>query len=202
MKQHSVIGAVVKKTALVVCILILLLAGILQIPSLARANPELLYFKPGYCNISIQSPQTRSHNSESIPLNFTVETNYELDANSCHYMLDGQDNDTGVKVEGLQIVGEELISDELMPDINTTYFPYTEYTFLGQILLNNLSHGKHSLTITLQSSEGNIVALETAAFTIPNESEPFPISIVIVSATVVAIVVIGLFVYSKKRKMK
>jgi hypothetical protein len=44
-----------------------------------------------------------------------------------------------VKVEKLQNIGEELISDEVMPDINTTYFPYTEYTFLGQILLGILS---------------------------------------------------------------
>jgi hypothetical protein len=189
------------KTVLAACFLFLMLSGILRFFSFARANPELLYFKPGYCSISIQSPETGSCNAESFPINFTAKTNYELDVNSGHYILDGQDNGTGVKVEDFKLTGEEVIDDEVMPDINTTYNPYTEYVFSGRILLGNLSEGEHKLWVDIENSEGKIVAIETLTFTIPYKSEPFPTTLLIVSAVaVVAVVGLGLLVYLKKRR--
>ena len=81
------LGTAVKKTALVVCILILLLAGIFQLSSLATANPliEERYDSPPI--ISIQSPEngtqiksvllnftvTKSEDWQSIPLSFSYE---------------------------------------------------------------------------------------------------------------------------------
>ena len=176
---------------------LLLITGFLS-ADLAMANPELLYFKPIYCETSILSPQISTYNNETIPINFTIITNCILDTNLCYYILDGQEEE---KVEGFQIIGEEVISDEMMPDINTTYFAYTEYTFWGQILLSNLSYGMHKLSVHAQESKGDTVAYETITFTIPDEPEPFP-TVPVAAASVGSVIVVAaaLLVYFKKHK--
>ena len=78
-----------------------------------------------YCNISIQSPQNGTCNTEPILLNFTVKNNYVSDAYLYFYLLDGQDRQPSVKVEEIQIIGQETIS-------NDTYISYKEYTLWGQ----------------------------------------------------------------------
>jgi hypothetical protein len=109
-----------------------------QIINLAEANPNLL--KGLYCNISIQSPQNETYNTEPILLNFTVKNNYVSDAYLYFYLLDGQDRQSSVKVKEIQVIGQETIS-------NDTYVPYTEYTLWGQAILPNLSDGPHNLTV-------------------------------------------------------
>jgi hypothetical protein len=181
-----------------------------QFAGLATANPSLLYFKPHYCGISIQSPQNRTYNAEPIYLNFTVKTNYSVDAYSYFYVFDGQDWQAGIKVEEIQVIGESVISDEVMPDINTTYFPYTEYTLWGQAVLANMSYGRHSLTVYAMDSDGKVAALKTITFNIISEqepqvlesSEPFPAIWVMAAAVSVAVFGVGFFIYLKRNRHK
>ena len=181
------------KKALAPTMLLGLLSSLMimaQFADIGTANPQPIYFKPEYCETSIQSPQIGPYNNETIPLNFTIITNVKLDTNLCHYILDGQEEE---KFEDFQNVREEIISDEMMPDINTTYFPYKEYTFLGQILLSNLSCGAHKLSVHAQKSAGDTVAYETITFTIPNEPEPFPALLVATASIIIVIVLVAVF---------
>ena len=199
-----------KKTALtlplILAILFSIVTGLLLV-KVGKANPEVLYFKPQYCNIHILSPDVWiEKNPESFRVIFSVDTNYELDVDSCCYILDGLNEETGVKVEDFQLMNERIISDEMMPDINTTYFPYKEYIFAGQIFLSNLSIGEHKLSVQAQNSERDTVAYETITFAIPekplSEMEPVYKAFVITSLVTAHVGGIGLVLlaYLIKRK--
>lgn len=156
---------------LILAFLFLIVAGIFLV-KVGKADPEVSYFKPQYCNIHLLSPDVWIElNAESFRVILSVSTNYELDVDSCSYILDGQNEETGVKVEDFQLMNERIISDEMMPDINTTYFPYKEHIFGGQIFLSNLSIGEHKLSVYVQNLEGDTVAYETITFAIPEKPE-------------------------------
>jgi len=104
-----------------------------------------------------------------------------------------------VCLASFQIVREEVISDEVMPDINTTYFAYKEYTFKGCILLSYLACGAHRFSIDAQKSTGNTAVYETITFTIPNEPEPFP-TLLVATASVIIAVVFAVFLFVRKHK--
>ena len=203
-----------KRTALALIFALLFSAGTgTQIINLAGANPNLL--KGLYCNILIQSPQNGTYNTEPILLNFTVKNNYVSDAYLYFYLLDGQDRQSSVKVEEIQVIGQETIS-------NDTYIPYTEYTLWGQAILPNLSDGPHNLTVFMgwvDSDEvihhANIDPFSaTAHFSVDTttppspspspqetetEPEPFPVTLAATVAVSVVVIGAGLLVYFKKR---
>jgi hypothetical protein len=212
----------VKRKALALAITLTFLFSAIagtQLVNLAGANPNM--FKKGrYCDISIQSPQNRTHNAEPIFLNFTVKKVDVSDTYSYFYLLDGQDIQSGVKVEEIQLVGQETIT-------NDTFFPYTEVNLKGQAVLPKLSDGPHNLTVFIGwvREDGvifhaNIDPFSTAAYfsvdtTTPTpspspspqetetEPEPFPtVLVVAVFVTVCAIVAAGLLGYFKKRNRK
>jgi len=69
-------------------------------------------------------------------------------------------------------------------------------TIVGNTTLSGISVGKHNLTVYVWDAAGNVGASETITFTI---AEPFPTTLLIVSAVaVVAVVGLGLLVYFKK----
>lgn len=80
-------------------------------------------------------------------------------------------------------------------------------TIAGNTTLNGLSQGSHRLTIYATDTAGNTGASETIYFTIaqetepePQQSEPFPTTLVVAaSGASVAVVSVGLLVYFKKR---
>ena len=184
-----------------------------QFVNLAGANPNM--FKKGrYCNISIQSPQNGTSNAEPIFLNFTVKKVYVSDTYSYFYILDEQDLQSGVKVEEIQLVGQETIT-------NDTFFPYTEYTLRGQAVLPKLGDGPHNLTVFIGWVKENGVIYQanidpfsaTTQFSVDptatspspspspqeTEPEPFPPTLVVASVVPIAVVGLGLLVYFKKR---
>ena len=196
-----------KKKALALPLILTFLFSIitgLSLSKVGKADSEMLYFKPQYCNIHISSPDEWIElNPESFRVIFSIHTSYELDVDSCRYTLDGQNKEAGVKVEDFQLMNERVISDEMMPDINTTYFPYKEYIFAGQIFLGNLSYGEHNVSVYVQNSEGTTVAYETISFTIPEESElseTESIRKTFVIAFIVAIVVVAVFLLVRKHR--
>ena len=56
------------------------------------------------------------------------------------YILEGQDIQSGVKIEDIQFVGQETIS-------NYAPLSYVETTLRGEAVLPSLSDGAHSVTV-------------------------------------------------------
>jgi hypothetical protein len=133
-------GAVMKRTALALTLILSLFStiAVTQKISLTEANPNMI--KQPYCDISIHSPQNIIYDTDNILLNFTVKTNYSIPPERVYfYSLEGQDMQSSGKIEDLQI-GEENITGD-------TIFPYIEYTIRGQAELPLLTDGPHSLKV-------------------------------------------------------
>jgi hypothetical protein len=207
-------GAVMKKTVLALTLIMTLFSAALytQIISLAKANPNM-FIKSRYCHFLIQSPQNGTLNSAQVLLNFTVKKWDISDVYSYFYVLDGQDIQSGVKIEEIQFVGEETISEEHL-------FSYVETTLMGQAVLTSLSDGAHSVTVFIGEvlDDGTIRPANvdsfstTATFNVDltiqspsptpqeNEQKPFPTTMVATASGVsAALACLGLLVYVKKR---
>jgi hypothetical protein len=204
-----------KKTVLALTFILTLFSAAFcaQIISLAEANPNM-FIKPRYCHISIQSPQNGTLNSAQILMNFTVKKWDIADVYSFFYILDGQDIQSGVKIEEIQFVGEETIS-------NDVGFPYVETTLMGHAVLPSLSDGAHSGTVFIGQVVGdgtirpaNVDPFSTTAnFNVdstiqspsptPQETDsvPYPTTLVATASGVsAALACLGLLVYFKKRR--
>jgi parallel beta-helix repeat protein len=72
-------------------------------------------------------------------------------------------------------------------------------TIAGNTTVSGLQNGSHNLTVYVTDKYGNTGTSETIYFTV-EVSEPFPTTLVIVSLTSVAVAIVGLLVYFKKRK--
>ena len=136
-------GAVMKKSSWALPLILLLLLVILvgaQIVSLASAN--FYPFKNPYCDISIYSPKhLASYELGNILLNFTAKTKDNIPpAYYYFYSIDGQDVQSSVKIEDVQIINEEYITGDTLEN-------YTETTLRGQVELPYLSHGPHSIRV-------------------------------------------------------
>jgi N-acetylneuraminic acid mutarotase len=71
-------------------------------------------------------------------------------------------------------------------------------TFTGNITLTGLSNGLHNITVYAKDTFGNTGASEAVAFTL--DYEPFPtVPVAAVSGVAVAVVVVGLIFYYRKR---
>jgi hypothetical protein len=196
-----------------VLFLLLAFVGLLFSPMLVIAKPNM-FVKPRYCHISIQSPQNGTHNSATILLNFTVKKWDISDVYSYFYVLDGQDYQSGVKVEEIQFVGEETMSEEHL-------FSYVETSLMGQAVLPSLSDGAHSVTVLIGQVIGdgriqpanvdpfsttahfNVDSTINSSSPIPQETDstPFP-TILVATASGVSIVLFGLgiLIYLKRHK--
>jgi hypothetical protein len=195
---------------LIAVLFVLSFLGI-QLISSAGANPDV-FIKPRYCNISIQSPQNGTQNAAPILLNFTVKEWDISNAYSYFYILDGQDYQSGVEIEEIQLVAQENLSEEHV-------FSYVETTLAGQVVLPRLPDGAHNVTVFIGQAldDGTIRPANvdpfstTANFNVdstiqssppPQETEPKPFPTTLVataSGTSVAAVIIGLLFYRKKR---
>src|SRR4030042_938042 len=120
-----------KRTALALTLILALLFSVVagtQLINLADANPDpykMGFKKQRHCNITIQSPQDITYYTEPILLNFTAKKVHVSDTYSYFYFLDGQDIQSGVRVEEIHLVGQETITNDI-------FFPYTVGTLSGQ----------------------------------------------------------------------
>jgi hypothetical protein len=73
-------------------------------------------------------------------------------------------------------------------------------TISGNTTLTDLPYGEHNVTVFATDEVDNTGASETIFFSIPEPPEPFPTTLVIASVVTVAVVVVGLLLYFKKRK--
>jgi hypothetical protein len=211
-----------KKIRAAVFFLTLLLSAMAEahLVNVTSANPNM-FKTPRYCNISIQSPQNgTTYNVESVILNFTVKKGYVSDTYSFFYLVDSQDIQSGAKVEDMQLVGEETITEAPL-------FPYTETTLSGQVTLPKLDNGQHNLTVFVgwiredgvifhanldPFSSTAYFSVDTAVAPTPSpssspqepeiEPEPFPTTSVIATAASAAIASAAVLVYFNKRKAR
>ena len=203
-----------KRTAFALTlILALFLAAIgTHMINFAGANPNA-FIKPRYCHISILSPQNGTQNAVPLFLNFTVKEWDISDVYAYFYILDGQDYQSGVKIEDIQFVGQETLSEEHA-------FSYVETTLKGQAVLPTLSDGAHNVKVFIGQVLGdgtirpaNVDPFSTTAnFNVDSttESSPslqeteqksFPTTLVATaSGASAALVCLGLLVYFKKYK--
>jgi len=194
-----------KKTTLTMTLLVelVLLAVIVQRISLVNANP---FFKDNYCDISIHSPQNITYNNGNIILDFTAKTkDYIPPSYDYFYSLDGQDVQSSVKIEDIQIVGEEEITNE-------SIVPYTETTLMGQAELPLLTNGTYNIKVFSGHFVNGKINYVTAApysatadfIVISGTASPFPeptdytgvglteTEVIIGGAFIVAIIIVGL----------
>jgi hypothetical protein len=190
---------------LILALLFLMLAG-KQLVDLAGANP--IYAKPTHFRISVQSPQNSTYNTQPIFLNFTVETNEgDFNAHPYFYLLDGENGQSSVKIEEIQVIRQREVSNELSYYAGIYWDPYTEYTLRGQAVLPNLSDGEHNVTVFIDFLGNQTIEMDLFAlvpFTIYNTSqseiqEPSSTTLVIVSIASVAVIGASLLVYVRKR---
>jgi hypothetical protein len=71
----------------------------------------------------------------------------------------------------------------------------------GNTILTGLSLGSHNLTIYAEDDAGNNAASQNIQFTVTDESEPFPTTLVAIAsgASIVAAVSVGILLYVRKR---
>ncbi len=73
-------------------------------------------------------------------------------------------------------------------------------TIAGNCTLTNLLYGEHNITVFAMDKVGNTGASESINFTIARELEPFPTTLVVAAAVIVAVFGIGLLLNFMKRK--
>ena len=162
-----------------------MLIGI-QAIEVVNANPTTLsWFK-----ITIASPKDLTYYStETIFLNVTVEIN-EIDSGntSYYYSLDSKSNVKFMETKG-QGFGE----------FNGTYYVN------GSIVLPNLSIGNHNVTVFrgVNGSNGLLTIIGTPAvayFSI--QQAPFPMIVILAPIVTIAVLIVVLSVYFRRRKGK
>ena len=124
---------------------------------------------------SFSLPEDNKYYSSTINLNYTISEK----VSQLKYSLDGQD----------QV--NSLFSENLEGNNSTTGFGVFE-----TLVLSNLTHGDHNVTIYATDLAGNIGVSETIYFCV----ESFPTTLVIGTVAVIALVGAGIFVYFKKRR--
>jgi hypothetical protein len=158
---------------------------------LASANP----LPPVDPTITIDSPQNATFTGESIVLNFTGQSNWNI--YSYYYSVDGQ---SLKQVENITIISQEEVNIGEVPPVNRT-------TVQGSCILHNLSEGWHNVTIYNIATEdfvwnvplyqkGETMYLIEYSFRIQEES----LSTALITIAIVATVSAGLLVYFRKRK--
>jgi len=103
------------------------------------------------------------------------------------------------KVYNRSEVSLNFTVDEPVSQVKYSLDGQNNLTVAGNTTLAELSAGVHNVTVYARDAVGNIGASKTIPFTVANEPEPFPTTLVIASAVTVATVGIGLLGYFKKR---
>jgi hypothetical protein len=175
---------------LMVALLFSAMSGTILV-KVASANP----LPPVYPTITIDNPQNATFTGDSIVLNFTGQSNWNL--YSYYYSVDGQ---SLKPVENITIVSQEEANIGKNPPVNRT-------TVQGSCVLPNLSKGWHNVTIYNVATEdfiwnfpqyqkGETMCQVEYSFRIQEAS----LSTILITVAVAATISVGLLVYFKKRK--
>jgi hypothetical protein len=185
-----------KRKALALVLILTLFSSTATIALLANEG-EADPFPPPTTEITIENPQNRSYNVNTIALIFSAESISFFSNLHFYYSVDGQ--------ERIPIENVTIASDQFVP-INPGIYVKN---VTGNCVLGNLSQGWHNVTVYEISHVNDdpqneeIVYSASAQFmiAIPPELESFPIvPVAVASAAIFAVVGAGLLVYFKKRK--
>jgi len=169
----------------------------IQLVDLVRANP----LPEMYLRASIENPKNTTYSTNTVALNFSVESQNFFPYLNFSYSLDTQELKP---IESITVIGHEYIP--INPGI------YSQ-TLEGSCVLSNLSEGWHNVTLYVTyylsrgwSPVGGPTQLTNTTFNIaiPQlrevEPEPFPTMIIVVVSGVSTIVIgASLLIYLKKR---
>jgi hypothetical protein len=176
--------------ALIMALLFSAVAGTILV-KLISANP----LPPVYPTITIDSPQNATFTGDSIVLNFTGQSNWDI--YSYYYSVDGQ---SLKPVENVTIISQEEANIGKNPNVNRT-------TVRGSCVLQNLSEGWHNVTIYNIATEdfiwnfpqyqkGETMHQIEYSFRV----QEAPLSTALITTAAVATTSVFLLVYFKKRK--
>jgi hypothetical protein len=93
----------------------------------------------------------------------------------------------------------DLTVNETASQITYSLDGQENITAAGNMTLTQLSNGAHNVTVYATDNVGNIGS-QTVFFVIMEPSKPFPTTLVVASAIIVAVFSVGLLAYFKKRK--
>jgi hypothetical protein len=187
-------GAVLKKTALTLMLILPLLFSLVSIVRSMQVDYtqfEGLPYDPPI--VTLASPfQNATYSVPDVALNVTVQIRSTIYAGNIerirwlNYSLDGQ----------APVPMTLIVPSDLTP-------PYNVH---GNEVLASLYDGSHDLTIFGETFVGGLNGYfnETVSFTVNTSNTPtatsFPASLLFVASVGIAVAAIGLFVYFKKRK--
>ena len=179
-----------KAFALTITLLFSAVAGTFLV-KMSSANP----LPPVDATITISSLQNATFTGDSIVLNFTGQSNW--DVYSYYYSVDGQ---SLKPVENIKIVLQEEANIGKSPPVNRT-------TVQGSCILHKLSMGWHEVTISNIATEkfvwnfpqyqkGETMCQLEYSFRVQEAL----LSTALITTAIVATTSVGLLVYFKKRK--
>jgi len=177
--------------ALVLLLILFSIASVLLLVKEGSANP----LPPVYPTITMDVPQNATFTNNSIVLNFTGRSNWDI--YSYYYSVDGQ---SLKPVENIAIVSQEEANIGKNPNVNRT-------TVQGSFILQNLSTGWHNVTIyniatedfiwnSPQYKTGETMCQIDYSFRIREDA----LSIALITVAIAATTSVCLLVYFKKRK--
>ena len=182
-----------------------------------KANP--LYYKSSYEIISIQSPQNKTYNTNSLSLNFTSKTNLYPNMLVYHYTLDGNATILYGEISNKLLHVEQKVTNQIIEskdpfDLAYYYYyhPNTQYTIECNSVLPALSDGWHNITIYRGSNyhDGENLSIyykpySAAYFKIDTSNSMSENSSTLVIASVIPVAAVcvglGLLIYGIKRKL-
>jgi hypothetical protein len=122
-------------------------------------------------------------------------TNFTIDTIAPNISLLSPEN----KVYNMSDLSLNFTVNDPLSQVSYSLDGQTNVTIIGNITLESLPYGEHNVTVYATDNVGNIGS-KTVFFTIMEPSKPFPTTLVVASAIIVAVFGIGLLVYFKKRK--
>jgi len=134
------------------------LFGGLNVAGIAKANPLSWIMLFDSVVITIQSPQNKTYNVNTLPLNFTVETN-NFEHPPVTYILNKEEP---VKVETTEVGSRtETTPDEVR---------YIRWTVKGSTVLSNLTDGSYFLLLQRYGNPAEPLVFANVSFTVDTTS--------------------------------
>jgi hypothetical protein len=156
-----------KKMRLVAVAAIVLLISALvatRVVEVVKANPSSFARLFDNVVITVQSPENKTYNMRTLPLNFTVETNNDYQPPASYILNNGKPVEVATRV-----VSQRIVTSWYWEGGNHTY-DYTRFTAQGNAVLPSLADGTYNLTIQRYGNPAQPLVSTNVSFTIDTAS--------------------------------